>query len=183
MSLVSGVWFSEFSERSEQPSAPDFLRFANRTASPQLHRHHVSTSVSRQMQKYQQKILSSLFKFVFYSVSWFPVLRDALLLIERQSGALQTHTELFLSSILSAMDCLTQPSQPSPVQKCGADDLHPVEIQGSTMWTDCYWRLVDSRTDSWSFCFVVILHCFSTHTYCHLYLSGLHYPPLSFSAH
>ncbi|XP_026212399.1 centrosomal protein of 68 kDa isoform X2 [Anabas testudineus] len=62
-----------------------------------------------------------------------PLLRDALLLIERQSGALQTHTELFLSSILSAMDCLTQPSQPSPVQKCGADDLHPVEIQGSTM--------------------------------------------------
>ncbi|XP_070697382.1 centrosomal protein of 68 kDa [Pempheris klunzingeri] len=38
-----------------------------------------------------------------------PFLREALLLIERQSGALETHTEHFFSSILSAMDSLTQP--------------------------------------------------------------------------
>uniref|UniRef100_UPI0037E7A0E8 centrosomal protein of 68 kDa isoform X2 n=1 Tax=Semicossyphus pulcher TaxID=241346 RepID=UPI0037E7A0E8 len=39
-----------------------------------------------------------------------PFLRDTLLLIERQSGALESHTEHFFSSILSAMDSLTQPS-------------------------------------------------------------------------
>ncbi|KAI3363172.1 hypothetical protein L3Q82_011541, partial [Scortum barcoo] len=39
-----------------------------------------------------------------------PHLRDALLLIERQSGVLETHTQRFFSSILSAMDSLTQPS-------------------------------------------------------------------------
>ncbi|XP_038124478.1 centrosomal protein of 68 kDa isoform X3 [Cyprinodon tularosa] len=35
-----------------------------------------------------------------------PFLRDALLMIERQSGALQTHSDLWLSSILSAVDTL-----------------------------------------------------------------------------
>ncbi|XP_028279971.1 centrosomal protein of 68 kDa isoform X2 [Parambassis ranga] len=39
-----------------------------------------------------------------------PLLGETLLLIERQSGALQTYTEHFFSSILSAMDNLTQPS-------------------------------------------------------------------------
>lgn len=130
--------FSEFSERSEQPPASDLLRSSNWTASPQLHQHHVSTSVSH-LQHFQQKIqiktetiisFSFNHKSVLYSLSWFPVLRDALLLIERQSGALQTHTEHFLSSILSAMDSLTQPT---PVQRSREDDPHPVEVQGSTM--------------------------------------------------
>ncbi|KAM7408025.1 hypothetical protein PAMA_001940 [Pampus argenteus] len=57
-----------------------------------------------------------------------PVLRDTLLLIERQSRALESHTEHFLSSILSAMDSLTQPSQPSRVEDPG-----PVGVQGSTL--------------------------------------------------
>uniref|UniRef100_A0A672ZQ49 Centrosomal protein 68 n=1 Tax=Sphaeramia orbicularis TaxID=375764 RepID=A0A672ZQ49_9TELE len=43
-----------------------------------------------------------------------PILRDTLLLIERQSRALEGHTEHFFSSILSAMDSLTRPSQSSP---------------------------------------------------------------------
>ncbi|XP_040906563.1 centrosomal protein of 68 kDa isoform X2 [Toxotes jaculatrix] len=63
-----------------------------------------------------------------------PLLRDTLLLIERQSGALQTYTEHLFSSILSAMDTLTQPpqpSQPSPVQQSTEEDLHPVDVQGS----------------------------------------------------
>lgn len=38
-----------------------------------------------------------------------PVLRDTLLLIESQSRLLESHTEHFFSSILSAMDSLTQP--------------------------------------------------------------------------
>ncbi|XP_042289532.1 centrosomal protein of 68 kDa isoform X1 [Thunnus maccoyii] len=57
-----------------------------------------------------------------------PVLRDTLLLIERQSRALESHTEHFFSSILSAMDSLTQPSQPSRVEAPG-----PVGLQGSTL--------------------------------------------------
>ncbi|KAM3842347.1 centrosomal protein of 68 kDa [Diretmus argenteus] len=51
-----------------------------------------------------------------------PVLRDTLVLIERQSTVLETHTEHFFSSILSAMDSLTQPSQPSDVQETRVDD-------------------------------------------------------------
>ncbi|XP_042358704.1 centrosomal protein of 68 kDa [Plectropomus leopardus] len=43
-----------------------------------------------------------------------PLLRDTLLLIERQSGALESHTEHFFSSILSAKDSFTQPG---PVQQ------------------------------------------------------------------
>lgn len=56
-----------------------------------------------------------------------PLLRDTLLLIERQSGALESHTQHFFSSILSAMDNLTQPSQPAPVQQSTE------EVLGSTM--------------------------------------------------
>ncbi|XP_041803635.1 centrosomal protein of 68 kDa isoform X2 [Chelmon rostratus] len=48
-----------------------------------------------------------------------PFLRDTLLLIERQSGALESHTEHFFSSILSAMDSLTQPN---PVQQNREED-------------------------------------------------------------
>ncbi|XP_035519823.1 centrosomal protein of 68 kDa isoform X2 [Morone saxatilis] len=59
-----------------------------------------------------------------------PFLRDALLLIERQSGALETHTKHFFSSILSAMDSLTQPSL---VQQSREEDLGPVGFQGSTV--------------------------------------------------
>ncbi|XP_033468751.2 centrosomal protein of 68 kDa isoform X1 [Epinephelus lanceolatus] len=62
-----------------------------------------------------------------------PLLRDTLLLIERQSGVLETHTEHFFSSILSAMDSLTQPSQPSPVQQSREEDLGPVGVQASTL--------------------------------------------------
>ncbi|XP_023119555.2 centrosomal protein of 68 kDa isoform X1 [Amphiprion ocellaris] len=52
-----------------------------------------------------------------------PLLRDSLMLIERQSGALQTHTEHFFSSILSTMDSLTQQSR----------EDGPVEVQGSSL--------------------------------------------------
>lgn len=43
-----------------------------------------------------------------------PVLRDTLLLIESQSRLLERHTEHFFSSILSAMDHLTQPQTEGP---------------------------------------------------------------------
>ncbi|XP_036980205.1 centrosomal protein of 68 kDa isoform X2 [Acanthopagrus latus] len=59
-----------------------------------------------------------------------PFLRDTLLLIERQTGALETHTEHFFSSILSAMDTLTQPS---PGQRSREEDLSPVGVQGFTL--------------------------------------------------
>ncbi|XP_030012346.1 centrosomal protein of 68 kDa isoform X2 [Sphaeramia orbicularis] len=53
-----------------------------------------------------------------------PILRDTLLLIERQSRALEGHTEHFFSSILSAMDSLTRPSQSSPVLQMDEDGGH-----------------------------------------------------------
>ncbi|XP_018549599.1 centrosomal protein of 68 kDa isoform X2 [Lates calcarifer] len=65
-----------------------------------------------------------------------PLLRDTLLMIERQSEALQTYTEHLFSSILFAMDSLTQPSkpsQPSLVQQSREEDLRPVGAQQSTL--------------------------------------------------
>ncbi|KAE8280272.1 Centrosomal protein of 68 kDa [Larimichthys crocea] len=59
-----------------------------------------------------------------------PFLRDTLLLIERQSGVLENRTEHFFSSILSAMDSLTQPS---PVQQSRQQDLGHMGVQGSTL--------------------------------------------------
>ncbi|XP_028459769.1 centrosomal protein of 68 kDa isoform X2 [Perca flavescens] len=59
-----------------------------------------------------------------------PLLRDTLLLIERQRGSLETHNEHLFSSILSAMDSLTQPS---PVQHNREEDPGPVGVQGSTL--------------------------------------------------
>ncbi|XP_029927065.1 centrosomal protein of 68 kDa [Myripristis murdjan] len=62
-----------------------------------------------------------------------PVLRDTLLLIERQSRALETHTEHLFSSILSAMDSLTQPSQPNKVKEPRAGGQGTMGVQGSTL--------------------------------------------------
>ncbi|XP_068582954.1 centrosomal protein of 68 kDa isoform X2 [Cebidichthys violaceus] len=59
-----------------------------------------------------------------------PLLRDTLLLIERRCGALETHTEHFFSSILSAMDSLTRPG---PIQQSRREDPGPVGVQGSTL--------------------------------------------------
>ncbi|XP_056292010.1 centrosomal protein of 68 kDa isoform X2 [Pseudoliparis swirei] len=55
-----------------------------------------------------------------------PLLRDALLLIERRRGALETTTEHFFSSILSAMDSLTRPG---PVQQSRG----PAGARGATL--------------------------------------------------
>ncbi|XP_034754119.1 centrosomal protein of 68 kDa isoform X2 [Etheostoma cragini] len=59
-----------------------------------------------------------------------PLLRDTLVLIERQRGSLETHTEHLFSSILSAMDSLTQPG---PVQQNKDEDPGPVGVRGSTL--------------------------------------------------
>ncbi|XP_032367391.1 centrosomal protein of 68 kDa isoform X2 [Etheostoma spectabile] len=59
-----------------------------------------------------------------------PLLRDTLVLIERQRGSLETHTEHLFSSILAAMDSLTQPS---PVQQNKEEDPDPVGVRGSTL--------------------------------------------------
>ncbi|XP_074532130.1 centrosomal protein of 68 kDa isoform X2 [Halichoeres trimaculatus] len=58
-----------------------------------------------------------------------PFLRDTLLLIERQSGALENHTEQFFSSILSAMDSLTQSG---PVHQSREKDQGSGGVQGFT---------------------------------------------------
>lgn len=73
--------------------------------------------------------ISLLFHQIFLcSFLYFPVLRDTLLLIERQSGALETQTEDLFSSILSAMDGLTQPK---PIQQNKKEDQSPVGGHGS----------------------------------------------------
>lgn len=59
-----------------------------------------------------------------------PFLRDTLLLIERQSRVLETQTEHFFSSILSAMDSLTQASLDQPSRR---EDSGPVGVEGSTL--------------------------------------------------
>lgn len=57
-----------------------------------------------------------------------PFLRDTLLLIERQSGALETQTEDLFSSILSAMDGLIQPKR---IQQNKEEDQSPLGGHGS----------------------------------------------------
>lgn len=59
-----------------------------------------------------------------------PLLRDVLLLIERQSGALQSHTDDLFSSVLPAMDSLTQSS---PAGRTREEDPRPVVFPGSTL--------------------------------------------------
>lgn len=61
------VLLSEFSERSEQPSAPDVLCSAHRTASPQLHQCHISMSVCNM----HYEPTTSAFLFIFPSLHAF----------------------------------------------------------------------------------------------------------------
>lgn len=82
----------------------------------------------------QQPQPFSSFSQVFMPSPLFPVLRETLLLIEKQSGALGMHTEHFFSSILSAMDSLTQPR---PVQQSREEDPGLVGVKGSALWLDC----------------------------------------------
>ncbi|KAF7219769.1 centrosomal protein of 68 kDa isoform X2 [Nothobranchius furzeri] len=60
-----------------------------------------------------------------------PFLRDALQLIERQSGTLQTHSDRFFSMILSAVDSLTPPAHSGLAEWRTA--AYPARISGSSL--------------------------------------------------
>uniref|UniRef100_A0A1A8DS46 Centrosomal protein 68 n=1 Tax=Nothobranchius kadleci TaxID=1051664 RepID=A0A1A8DS46_NOTKA len=60
-----------------------------------------------------------------------PFLRDALQLIERQSGTLQTHSDRFFSMILSAVDSLTPPAHSGLAERRTA--AYPARISGSSL--------------------------------------------------
>ncbi|KAM9561162.1 centrosomal protein of 68 kDa-like isoform 2-T3 [Salvelinus alpinus] len=60
-----------------------------------------------------------------------PVLKETLCLIERQSKALETHSEHLFSSIISAMDRLTQPREPSGREETQAGDPDRMAVQGT----------------------------------------------------
>lgn len=124
-------FFPELSKRFEQPSAPNFLCSSYRAATPQMHQHHVSLSVEHVL---WSKTLYSFFKLPFFNVFiflflFFSVLRDTLLLIEKQPGALGSHTEHFYSSIMFAMDSL---SQSTLGQQSRVEDPGLVGVNGST---------------------------------------------------
>ncbi|XP_029496636.1 centrosomal protein of 68 kDa-like [Oncorhynchus nerka] len=58
-----------------------------------------------------------------------PVLKETLCLIERQSKALETHSEHLFSSIISVMDRLTQPREPSGREETQAGDPDRMAVQ------------------------------------------------------
>uniref|UniRef100_A0A1A8EUX6 Centrosomal protein 68 n=2 Tax=Nothobranchius korthausae TaxID=1143690 RepID=A0A1A8EUX6_9TELE len=60
-----------------------------------------------------------------------PFLRDALQLIERQSGTLQIHSDHFFSAILSAVDSLTPPAHSGLAERRTA--AYPARISGSSL--------------------------------------------------
>lgn len=73
--------------------------------SPFLHLHQALTPLLLSTRHQSLDVLILLL--IFFSDP--TVLKDTLVLIERQSHTLETHSEFLFSSILSAMDCLTDP--------------------------------------------------------------------------
>lgn len=84
------VLFPVFSNRREQPSAADLLCSAHRTGSSRLHQHHLSMSVCEEKKNLQY---FPIFTPNYYnpSLTFSSVLKDTLLLIEKQSGAIGAH--------------------------------------------------------------------------------------------
>lgn len=123
-------FFPGLSKRFEQPSAPDFLCPAYRAASPHMHQHHVSMSVSHALEAkpYTDDLNFHFFNVFIFHFLFLSVLRDTLLLIEKQSGALGSHTEHFYSSILSSTDSL---SQSTLGQQSRVEDPGLVGVNGS----------------------------------------------------